>query len=455
MYVANPITRKIQAIKITRDAAGFRYEKLPDFINSSDEWFRPIAIKFGPDGCIYIVDWYNKIISHNEVPRNHPERDKTRGRIWRVKHKDQRPFAMPDFTKLGADELLAKLGGESLTQAHLAWQALADRYKTNAQAAEWREQVAPKLTAIIKDSAQSAERRIQALWTLAEVEPEQIWISNFPELAKDSNRNIRRELVRLNQHTAHTTKEQAAALSPLIEDPDPEVRAQLIRTVGARLHAGSSAPAAESLFAGIEFLLHFAKAPLTEPLAPSTQSGRPIKVGAAYDREFERYLVRLHLEHQPGAVAEFLDLRESNASAAAGPSAEARLLASLALEPRASASRVAALLPQLQRAPAQEEILRLAQFPDQPGVREALEQLLESDSMRVPTLEALLAVSKKIDPAPVGTLIAKSTRELLAGSAPERTLALRAAADFRSKNSRPASCNSPKRQAHLRSSITW
>ena len=42
----------------------------------------------GPDGCLYIVDWYNKIISHNEVPRNHPERDKKRGRIWRVKHKD-------------------------------------------------------------------------------------------------------------------------------------------------------------------------------------------------------------------------------------------------------------------------------------------------------------------------------------------------------------------------------
>ena len=97
MYVANPITRKIQAIKITPDGPRFQYRLLGDFVQSSDEWFRPVAITFGPDGCLYIVDWYNKIISHNEVPRNHPERDKTRGRIWRVKHKDQKPFRRAGF----------------------------------------------------------------------------------------------------------------------------------------------------------------------------------------------------------------------------------------------------------------------------------------------------------------------------------------------------------------------
>jgi len=48
-----------------------------------------VAIHFGPDGCLYVVDWYNKVISHNEVPRNHPDRDKTRGRIWRVRHEGQ------------------------------------------------------------------------------------------------------------------------------------------------------------------------------------------------------------------------------------------------------------------------------------------------------------------------------------------------------------------------------
>src|SRR6185369_2089629 len=48
MYVANPITRQIQAIKIKPDGSRFSYTKLPDFINCSDEWFRPVAITFGP-----------------------------------------------------------------------------------------------------------------------------------------------------------------------------------------------------------------------------------------------------------------------------------------------------------------------------------------------------------------------------------------------------------------------
>src|SRR5205085_3339134 len=117
-YVANPITRKIQAIRVTPEGARFRYQKLPDFVQSSDEWFRPVALHFGPDGCLYIVDWYNKIISHNEVPRNHPDRDKKRGRIWRVRHKDQTPFPVPDSMALPEEELLARLGGDSLAQHH-------------------------------------------------------------------------------------------------------------------------------------------------------------------------------------------------------------------------------------------------------------------------------------------------------------------------------------------------
>src|SRR5205085_9796297 len=117
-YIANPITRMIQAIKVERDRPRYNYQKLPDFVRSSDEMFRPVSIHFGPDGCLYIVDWYNKIISHNEVPRNHPDRDKKRGRIWRVRHKDQTPFPVPDSMALPEEELLARLGGDSLAQHH-------------------------------------------------------------------------------------------------------------------------------------------------------------------------------------------------------------------------------------------------------------------------------------------------------------------------------------------------
>lgn len=68
MYVANPITRKIQTIRVSeagKHGSHYKLEKLPPFIRCSDPMFRPVAIHFGPDGAMYIVDWYNKVIAHN------------------------------------------------------------------------------------------------------------------------------------------------------------------------------------------------------------------------------------------------------------------------------------------------------------------------------------------------------------------------------------------------------
>ena len=55
-----------------------------DFVISDDPWFRPVDVKLGPDGALYIADFYNRIIGHYEVPLDHPGRDRQRGRIWRI-----------------------------------------------------------------------------------------------------------------------------------------------------------------------------------------------------------------------------------------------------------------------------------------------------------------------------------------------------------------------------------
>ena len=108
-YLANPITNRIQATQGIGEPHREKFSKVKDFVRCSDPWFRPVHITFGPDGCLYIVDWYNKIISHNEVPRNFPERDKTRGRIWRVRHAAQPAVTVPDLSKMDAASLTAQL----------------------------------------------------------------------------------------------------------------------------------------------------------------------------------------------------------------------------------------------------------------------------------------------------------------------------------------------------------
>ena len=405
MYVANPITRKIQAIKITTEGSRHKYALLGDFIQSSDPWFRPIATQFGPDGCLYIVDWYNKVISHNEVARNHPDRDKTRGRIWRVKATTQTPFSVPNFTKLTGDPLLAKLGGDSRTQSHLAWQTLFDLNDSS---------VLPKLREIILNKTNSASRRIAALWATEGLGS--IDSALLKPLLADENRNLRREAVRASGQAG--VADLVALLTPLAEDPDSEVRTEIIRVAG-RLAAKD--PLA------IALCVTMGRDSLSGPMGKASNGNKQIKVGNAYDREFERYLVRFLLEKQPAAVAAWLD-----SPAAEKVPVEKRLLASFALEPKMSAVRVAQLLPKLTRPPGQEEVMRLVQFATEPGVGDALTGALSNPTTRPAVLAALLAARTRLDTAKLNPILAETAKKLITSDdESSRELALRLATEFR------------------------
>ncbi len=93
----NILTNDFRANNVRRfvlsdDGAGYAARNLPNLITTRYPAFRPIDIKMGPDGAIYIADWYNPIIQHGEVDFRDPRRDHTRGRIWRVTAKG-RPWS--------------------------------------------------------------------------------------------------------------------------------------------------------------------------------------------------------------------------------------------------------------------------------------------------------------------------------------------------------------------------
>ncbi len=69
-------------------------ELLPNIIETKNNVFRPIELRMGPDGALYVADWYNPIIGHYQASYRHPDRDKEHGRIWRVTVKD-RPLVKP------------------------------------------------------------------------------------------------------------------------------------------------------------------------------------------------------------------------------------------------------------------------------------------------------------------------------------------------------------------------
>jgi putative membrane-bound dehydrogenase-like protein len=379
-FLANPITNTINVVKATPDGPRYRYEKLPDFLTTEDKWFRPVAIHFGPDGALYIVDWYNKIISHNEVPRTHPDRDKSRGRIWRVRHVDQPRVTPPDLTKLDDQALLAKLGEANALVSRLAWLEIVDRKATA---------LGPDLEKIVADRTAANARRLAALWALESLQP--ITTQLLQELVADPAPALRHEAARLAAAYSRSEDDFVALATPLIADPAPSVRAAIGDALRRVPHAG---PRVMSLAARL------GQASLT--------TGGDFE---RYEREFDRYLARWAMEINPTATAALLESPEGRALPLEG-----RLLATLSLGEKPAALGLAKLAPELTRPLSEEEVRTLAAQFSEPAAREALNSALGLPGSRASVLRALLGLRLSLDVTPLTPALTAAAKALLAGS---------------------------------------
>jgi putative heme-binding domain-containing protein len=131
------------------------------------------------------------------------------------------------------------------------------------------------------------------------------------------------------------------------------------------------------------------------------------------------------LEQHPLPLAQFLDSHAGKTLPV-----ENRLVATLALEPKVSASGVAQLLPQLRQPPGAEELLRLAGFPDEPGVHDAMVAILRDSATRAATLQGLLQVRSRLDASKMSPILTDPVRALLAGDSASVDLGIQAASAF-------------------------
>ena len=119
-WQGNALTGDFRAHRIVRfgfndlstDASpksGYVTKELPDVVRTSDVAFRPITLKMGPDGALYVADWTNPIINHGEVDFRDPRRDKISGRIWRILPENVQPLAWQPLLGKPTKVLLANL----------------------------------------------------------------------------------------------------------------------------------------------------------------------------------------------------------------------------------------------------------------------------------------------------------------------------------------------------------
>jgi putative heme-binding domain-containing protein len=126
MILGGYINNAVWVLKIDDDGAGFRLTDLPPLITSTDTSFRPVDVKFGPDGALYIADWFNPIIGHYQASFRHPDRDKAHGRIWRVTARGRPLVQPPKFKGLPLAAVLDQLKSSERWNREQARRVLAD-----------------------------------------------------------------------------------------------------------------------------------------------------------------------------------------------------------------------------------------------------------------------------------------------------------------------------------------
>ncbi len=160
-FVGNVVTNRINHDRIEWHGSTPRGIEQPDFVWSEDNWFRPVDIELGPDGALYVADFYNRIIGHYEVPLTHPGRDRSSGRIWRIVYRGPDgklppPPGQVDRTRSSIQSLVSDLGHPNLAVRMTAANQLVEREAKDAL---------PALLSVLK-SPDTPRRQVHVLWVL-------------------------------------------------------------------------------------------------------------------------------------------------------------------------------------------------------------------------------------------------------------------------------------------------
>ena len=163
LYSGNVMTSRVNRNSLMYHGSTIRAKEEPDFVVSKDPWFRPVDILMGPDGALYVADFYNRIIGHYEVDLRHPGRDRTSGRIWRIVYKGTKEapaekaiVPTADLTKWNLEQLVAVLDDPNLTLALAALNRIADHHPRDGAAA----------VAKAFESSEGGRMRSRAIWVL-------------------------------------------------------------------------------------------------------------------------------------------------------------------------------------------------------------------------------------------------------------------------------------------------
>ncbi len=252
---------RVCRFKIGEDGSTFTSREMTEVIKSNHPAFRPIDVKMGPDGAIYIADWYNPIIQHGEVDFRDDRRDHTHGRIWRVTAKRRQLVKKPDLVGAKTPELLEQLKAPEDWTRQNAKRVLKER---------GAKEVLPALETWVKgldaNDANYEHNLLEALWVYQSFDTAEPKLLNTLLNAKDYH--ARAAAVRALSLWHARVPNAIELLSVRATDDSPRVRMEAVRALAATNSPAAVAPAFASMDKPVDRTMDYALWLTARDLAP-------------------------------------------------------------------------------------------------------------------------------------------------------------------------------------------
>lgn len=255
-FVNEPTGHLVGEFLLEENGSTYKAEYPRNLVVSDDQWFAPVVAEVGPDGNVWIADWYNYVIQHNAesdrqkpAPGNayaNPLRDRQHGRIYRIVYEGAPPAEPMSLEGASPQKLV-----ETLRHPNRLWRMHAQRLLVE----RGQRDVVPRLIELVQDTSVDElglnPGAIHALWTLHGLGALDGSDPRALEAARTALRHpsagVRRNAVQVLPATEATTADVLAA--GLLEDEDPQVRLQAAATLADL--PGSEA-AGRALFAALQ-----------------------------------------------------------------------------------------------------------------------------------------------------------------------------------------------------------
>lgn len=157
LYMGNIHASGVNSDDIVRSGSTYKAKKGDDFLMANDVWFMPVVQTTGPDGSLYVLDWYDRYHCYQDANRDPAGVDRLNGRLYRVRYEQTPRPKTFDLSKESDEQLLALLKSANGFSRDHAQRLLTERAKP---------ELTPKLEAMVKDEAIPRHSRMAALWVL-------------------------------------------------------------------------------------------------------------------------------------------------------------------------------------------------------------------------------------------------------------------------------------------------